>query len=86
MSALSRRLELLEFLHAGGACARAGQESFYPGDGQHATMAKRVCAGCPVTGECLGYATEFGEAYGVWGGQTAEERRRVRRDKTRKAS
>lgn len=36
--------------------------------------AKRVCAGCPVQPECLGYALETREPYGVWGGMTTSER------------
>jgi len=39
--------------------------------------AKRVCAGCPVRGQCLRYALDAGERYGVWGGLTAAERGQV---------
>ncbi|OEV04750.1 WhiB family transcriptional regulator [Streptomyces oceani] len=37
--------------------------------------AKRVCAGCPVVGECREHALVQPEPYGVWGGLTAAERR-----------
>jgi WhiB family redox-sensing transcriptional regulator len=41
--------------------------------------AKAVCAGCPVARECLDWALRMGEAAGVWGGTTPEERRVLRR-------
>lgn len=31
--------------------------------------AKRICAACPVLGECLAGAIERREPWGVWGGQ-----------------
>lgn len=40
--------------------------------------AKRICEGCPVRRECLRYALESGERYGIWGGTTEEERRAAR--------
>ena len=36
--------------------------------------AKDVCKGCPVTAECLSYAMQTEEEFGVWGGLTPEER------------
>jgi WhiB family redox-sensing transcriptional regulator len=41
-------------------------------------MAKAVCAGCPVARECLEWALREGEAAGIWGGATPEERRTIR--------
>jgi WhiB family transcriptional regulator, redox-sensing transcriptional regulator len=38
---------------------------------------ERTCAACPVRAECLAYAVENGERYGIWGGMTEEERRGV---------
>lgn len=35
--------------------------------------AKRLCEQCPVAGECRTFARAHGE-YGVWGGETDEER------------
>lgn len=37
-------------------------------------QAKRICAGCPVRQECLDYALEHEEPFGVWGGLTEAER------------
>jgi WhiB family transcriptional regulator, redox-sensing transcriptional regulator len=37
--------------------------------------AKKVCFTCSVRGECLEYALQTREAYGIWGGLTEVERR-----------
>lgn len=42
--------------------------------------AKRICRRCEVRGECLGYALRLGVAFGVWGGTTVSERRKIRRE------
>ena len=41
--------------------------------------ARAICARCPVTEQCLGWALRAGEPVGIWGGTTPEERRRTRR-------
>lgn len=38
--------------------------------------AKRVCTDCPVRAECLAFGLE--ERFGIWGGRTPGERRRIR--------
>lgn len=37
--------------------------------------AKAVCAECPVAADCLEYAIENNELYGVFGGLTAHDRK-----------
>lgn len=44
----------------------------------HYERAKRVCANCTVTSECLDYALKFKGLAGVWGGTTPAERARIR--------
>jgi WhiB family transcriptional regulator, redox-sensing transcriptional regulator len=39
--------------------------------------AKAVCAGCPVRSECLEWALETREPYGVWGGYSESERKQI---------
>lgn len=39
--------------------------------------AKKVCATCPVIEQCLNHALTVGEEFGVWGGMSEEERRRI---------
>lgn len=41
--------------------------------------AKEVCAGCPVRTECLEYALQAREAYGIWGAMTELERKALLR-------
>ena len=62
-----------------GVCAQTDPEAFYPADGQSATGAVRVCQACPVRAECLEYALRHDERFGVWGGMTEQQRRRLRR-------
>lgn len=40
--------------------------------------AKAVCRRCPVTAECLAWATDTGQGVGVWGGMSEQERRDLR--------
>ena len=42
-------------------------------------MAKRICAGCAVTAECLDAAIERRETHGIWGGLNEIERRSLQR-------
>ena len=39
----------------------------------------RICAGCAVPEECLEWALTARAAFGVWGGTTEQERRRLLR-------
>lgn len=41
--------------------------------------AKAVCNSCPVKEECLEYALDAREAYGIWGGLTELERKALLR-------
>jgi WhiB family redox-sensing transcriptional regulator len=44
--------------------------------------AKTVCARCTVRAQCLSYALEAGERYGIWGGLNAQERRALGRERS----
>jgi WhiB family redox-sensing transcriptional regulator len=58
-------------------CAEVGSELFFAekGEAWHVKQAKKLCAGCPVRQECLEYALENGERFGVWGGLSERQRR-----------
>jgi WhiB family redox-sensing transcriptional regulator len=60
------------------ACRGTDLEVFFPGRGDSAGPARRVCAACPVRQPCLDYAITNRIAYGVWGGLTERERRALR--------
>jgi WhiB family transcriptional regulator, redox-sensing transcriptional regulator len=77
------------------ACQSADPELFFPVAGGGASLAdiaraKAVCAACRVREQCLNYAIESGQAHGVWGGTTVDERRAIaarrRRDLARRES
>ena len=40
-------------------------------------QAKAICGVCSVKGDCLEFALEIKEPYGIWGGLTETERRQV---------
>jgi WhiB family redox-sensing transcriptional regulator len=54
-------------------------ELFFPERGSSTREAKEVCRGCVVRTECLEFAIANGEKFGIWGGMSERERRRVRR-------
>ncbi len=60
-------------------CLDADPEAFFPEKGGSTREAKRICAGCPVRAECLEYALEHDERFGIWGGLSERERRRAKR-------
>jgi len=59
-------------------CAETDPEAFFPEKGGSTREAKRVCAGCPVRLQCLEYALGNDERFGIWGGLSERERRRLR--------
>ena len=62
-----------------GLCAQTDPEAFFPEKGGSTREAKRVCTGCEVKAECLEYALENDERFGIWGGLSERERRRLKR-------
>ncbi|MFE7630169.1 WhiB family transcriptional regulator [Kocuria sp. NPDC057446] len=60
-------------------CAQTDPEAFFPEKGGSTRDAKRVCEACPVQAECLDYAMSKDEKFGIWGGLSERERRRLRR-------
>lgn len=60
-------------------CAQTDPEAFFPEKGGSTREAKRVCEACEVRQECLEYALEHDERFGIWGGLSERERRRLRK-------
>jgi len=60
-------------------CAQTDPEAFFPEKGGSTREAKRVCAKCEVRSECLEYALNNDERFGIWGGMSERDRRRLRR-------
>ena len=63
-------------------CAGLDPDLFFPERGASMKEAKAVCRGCVVREECLEYALVNGEKFGLWGGLSERERRRIRRQRT----
>jgi WhiB family redox-sensing transcriptional regulator len=59
-------------------CAETDPEAFFPEKGGSTREAKRVCSGCSVRAECLESALANDERFGIWGGLSERERRRLR--------
>jgi WhiB family redox-sensing transcriptional regulator len=60
-------------------CAQTDPEAFFPEKGGSTREAKRICQGCEVRPECLEYALHKDERFGIWGGLSERERRRIKR-------
>lgn len=60
-------------------CAQTDPEAFFPEKGGSTREAKSVCTFCHVRSDCLEYALTNDERFGIWGGMSERERRRVRR-------
>jgi WhiB family redox-sensing transcriptional regulator len=86
MSRRRRRINVDQSAHALPAtwrvdalCAQTDPEVFFPEKGKSTRQAKRLCADCAVTAQCLDQALAADERFGVWGGLSERERRALRR-------
>ncbi|MCL2784130.1 MAG: WhiB family transcriptional regulator [Propionibacteriaceae bacterium] len=64
---------------ASALCAQTDPEAFFPEKGGSTREAKSVCKVCDVKQECLEYALAHDERFGIWGGLSERERRRLKR-------
>ena len=62
-------------------CLGVDPDLFFPERGASTREAKEVCRGCVVREDCLEYALANGEKFGIWGGMSERERRRLRRQR-----
>lgn len=60
------------------ACRDTPTSVFYPERGEELDAARAVCADCPVKADCLDHAVALNEKFGVWGGTSERQRRRIR--------
>jgi WhiB family redox-sensing transcriptional regulator len=60
-------------------CAQTDPEAFFPEKGGSTRDAKRICASCDVRAQCLEYALQNDERFGIWGGLSERERRKLKR-------
>jgi WhiB family redox-sensing transcriptional regulator len=62
---------------ADARCAGTDLDTFFPEKGGSTKEAKRICRACAVRAECLEYALDLAEKFGIWGGRSERERRRL---------
>lgn len=62
-------------------CLGVDPDLFFPERGASTREAKEVCRGCIVRLDCLEYALSNGEKFGIWGGLSERERRRMMRQR-----
>jgi WhiB family transcriptional regulator, redox-sensing transcriptional regulator len=66
------------------ACREADPAIFFHPEGERAgarrrrqQRAKAISAQCPVIAQCSDHALRFGEDFGIWGGLSEDDRRRM---------
>jgi WhiB family redox-sensing transcriptional regulator len=67
-------------------CLGADPDLFFPDRGASTREAKEICRVCVVITPCLEYALAHGEKFGIWGGTSERERRRIRRQRGPRAT
>ena len=71
--------------HDQANCLGVDPDLFFPERGASTREAKEVCRGCEVQHDCLEFALQNGEKFGIWGGLSERERRRIRRQRAQVA-
>ncbi|MEY4499562.1 MAG: hypothetical protein RL319_550 [Actinomycetota bacterium] len=64
---------------ADAICAQTDPEAFFPEKGGSTREAKKICGGCDVKAQCLEYALKNDERFGIWGGLSERERRKLKK-------
>lgn len=62
-------------------CRGANPDLFFPERGASTRTAKGICRECSVRSECLEFAIVSSEKFGIWGGMSERERRKIRRER-----
>lgn len=62
-------------------CRGADPDLFFPERGASTRTAKGICRECSVQAECLEFAIVSSEKFGIWGGMSERERRKIRRER-----
>jgi WhiB family redox-sensing transcriptional regulator len=60
-------------------CATSGDpDRWFPETGESPEEAQAICRACPIRAECLEWALATDQRFGVWGGASKQERRRMK--------
>jgi hypothetical protein len=65
------------------ACKNADPLDFYPEHPSGYAHALAICHSCPIEQDCLEWALNSRQSFGVWGGVTPDERDRMIRNAQR---
>lgn len=60
-------------------CAQTDPDAFFPEKGGSTREAKKTCLTCEVRDDCLEYALANDERFGIWGGLSERERRKLKK-------
>jgi len=63
-------------------CRGANPDLFFPERGASTRTAKGICRECTVQADCLEFAIVSSEKFGIWGGLSERERRKIRRERS----
>ncbi len=66
-------------------CRGADPDLFFPERGASTRTAKSICRECSVQAECLEFAIVSSEKFGIWGGLSERDRRKIRRERAASA-
>ena len=67
-------------------CRGADPDLFFPERGASTRTAKSICRECSVQAECLEFAIVSSEKFGIWGGLSERDRRKIRRERAASAA
>jgi WhiB family redox-sensing transcriptional regulator len=67
-------------------CRQTDPDGHFPESGDSSTPAKRTCMACEVRRQCLDYALDTRQQWGIWGGLGQHELRRLTRARNNQAA
>ncbi len=80
--ALSNLLRLQElWWQVDANCIGEDPDLFFPDRGASTRKAKELCNSCVAQEHCLEYSIVNNEKFGIWGGLSERERRKIRKER-----
>ena len=60
-------------------CPQTDPDAYFPEAGLTTRALKKICMSCDIREDCLQYAIDNDERFGVWGGLSESERRKLKK-------
>jgi len=76
----------LPFFDGDAACAETDPDAFFPEKGGSTLKTKAICSGCEIRLQCLQWSLDNREPAGTWGGLSETQRKRLLRERGRRAA